>query len=151
VVQKPVCQDTGIVCGKKFRRRGAGQASKQLAMFRPRYLGLALLILGLEIFIGVFVRDTVVRPFLGDVLVVVLLYALLRAFVPAPPSRLAWGVLLFSFLIETLQYFDYVALLHLENNRLLSVMLGRTFSWSDFLAYLSGFLLVLVVDRRTVT
>lgn len=118
-------------------------------MLRPLYLGIALLILAVEVFIGLFVRDTIVRPFVGDVLVVVLLYALLRAFLPASPRTVAVGVLLFSFLIETLQYFDYVALLHLENNRVLSIMLGRTFSWSDYLAYASGFFVVLVAERRT--
>lgn len=116
-------------------------------MFRPRYLALALLILAIEVFIGVFVRDTIVRPFVGDVLVVVLLYTLLRAFLPARPRTVAVGVLLLSFAIETLQYVDYVALLHLENNRLLSIMLGRTFSWSDYLAYATGFLIVLAADR----
>jgi hypothetical protein len=46
-----------------------------------------------------------------------------------------------------LQYFDYVALLGLENNRALSVMLGRTFEWMDFVAYLAGFLSIILIEK----
>ncbi len=110
---------------------------------RFRYLFATLLLLATEIAIALFVHDALIRPFVGDVLVVVLIYCFLRIFFCVP----AWGVLLFACLIEVGQYFDYVRLLGLENNRVLSVMLGRTFSWDDFLAYFVGFLLIVAVDR----
>jgi hypothetical protein len=55
--------------------------------------------------------------------------------------------LLFACCIEILQFFDYVALLHLENNRALSVILGRTFEWIDFIAYFAGFLFIILIEN----
>jgi hypothetical protein len=60
--------------------------------------------------------------------------------------KIAVGVLIFSFTIEILQYFDYVKLLGLENNRVLSVAMGRSFAWEDFIAYFVGFLLIILLE-----
>jgi hypothetical protein len=60
--------------------------------------------------------------------------------------KAAIGVLLFACLIEVFQFFDYVKLLGLENNRILSVAMGRTFELSDFAAYFIGFLLIILAE-----
>lgn len=113
----------------------------------PRHLAAALILLAIEVSIASFARGGFIRGFLGDVLVVALIYCVVRAFAPWPPRPVAWGVLILALSIEVLQYFDYVALLGLENNRLLSIALGRTFSWEDFAAYLTGFGLCRAVER----
>ncbi len=100
-----------------------------------------------EIVIALFVKDTVIRPFVGDVLVVILIYCFLRIFLQIDYRKLAVGVLFFAFTIEILQYFDYVKLLGLENNRVLSIALGRTFAYEDFIAYFVGFLLIILVEK----
>jgi hypothetical protein len=89
--------------------------------------------------IALFIKDTVIRPFIGDALVVLLVYCFLRIFLRNDYWTIALGALLFAFTIEILQYFDYVKLLGLENNRVLSVAMGRTFEWLDFVAYFVGF------------
>ncbi len=76
-------------------------------------------------------------------MVVVLIYCFFRIFLRADYLKIAIGVLVFAFTIEILQYFDYVILLGLENNRILSVAMGRTFELSDFAAYFAGFLLII--------
>ncbi|HIB66328.1 MAG TPA: DUF2809 domain-containing protein, partial [Phycisphaerales bacterium] len=43
----------------------------------PTYLVLTLLLLAVEVYIGLYVRDSFIRPFVGDMLVVVLLYCFL--------------------------------------------------------------------------
>ena len=108
---------------------------------RWRYAGAALALFLVEVGIALWVRDSFVRPFVGDVLVVVLIYLVLRSFLPMAPRRLALGVLVFACSIELLQAVDYVALLGLENIAWLSIALGRTFSWSDLLAYAVGYVL----------
>lgn len=110
--------------------------------FNVKYLLLAAIVLTVEICIALFVKDAIVRPFVGDLLVVILIYCFLRIFLNATYWKLAAGVFLFACVIEVLQYFDYVALLHLENNRVISVMMGRTFEWMDFIAYFTGFLII---------
>jgi hypothetical protein len=115
--------------------------------FNKKYFLLTLLLFAVEIFIALFVEDTIVRPFVGDALVVVLLYCFFRAFLNFSQLKIAVAALFFAFTIEVFQYFDYVKLLGLENNRFLSVIMGRTFEWIDFAAYFIGFLMILSVER----
>lgn len=94
---------------------------------RRFYLLLFLLLLGIEIFIGVFVHDRVIRPYVGDILVVVLIYAFARIFFPEGIRLLSLYVLLSAVLVEVLQYFHLGRLLGLEHCRLAMVILGSTF------------------------
>lgn len=114
--------------------------------FNLRYLLLTIFLFFIELAIALFIKDTVIRPFVGDVLVVILIYCFLRIFLQIDYLKVAVGVLIFAFIIEGLQYFDYVKLLGLENNRVLSVAMGRTFEWSDFIAYFVGGLLIILVE-----
>jgi hypothetical protein len=115
--------------------------------FNLKYLLLTIILFLTEVVIALFITDTLIRPFIGDVLVVVLIYCFLRTFLQIDYRKLAVGVLLFAFTIEILQYFDYVKLLGLENNRILSTAMGRTFERLDFVAYFAGFLLVVVAEN----
>src|SRR5688572_23179077 len=115
--------------------------------FNLKYLSLAAILLAVEISIALFVTDSIVRPFAGDALVVILIYCFFRTFFNIAYWKVAFGVLLFACQIEILQYFDYVALLRLENNRVISVIMGRTFEWMDFVAYLTGFLFIILIER----
>ena len=115
--------------------------------FNPKYLLLFVILFVSEVGIALFFSDTVIRPFLGDVLVVILIYCFFRIFLNVCYWKLAFGVFIFACLIEILQYFDYAKLLGLEQNRILSVALGRTFEWLDFAAYLAGFLIIAAVEK----
>lgn len=114
--------------------------------FNFKYLILTIILFFTELAIALFIEDTIIRPFVGDVLVVALIYCFFRTFLQVDYWKIALGVLLFAFVIEILQYFDYVKLLGLENNRILSVAMGKTFSWLDFAAYLIGFLLIILAE-----
>jgi hypothetical protein len=107
---------------------------------------LAAFLFAVEVGIALFIKDAVVRPFVGDALVVILIYCFFRIFFRVAYRKAALAVFAFAGLIEILQYFDYVARLGLENNRVLSVMLGRTFEWMDFVAYLAGFLFIILIE-----
>ena len=108
---------------------------------------LAIILFLAEVLIALFVKDSLIRPFLGDVLVVVLIYCFVRIFLNVNYRRAAIGVLIFACVIEVLQYFDYVKLLGLEQNRVLSVAMGRTFEWLDFAAYATGFLIIIAAEK----
>lgn len=103
-----------------------------------KYAFITLLILLAEIAIALFVHDRFIRPFVGDLLVVVLLYFGFRTILKAARKSVAIGVLIFALIIEGLQYFNLVELLGLAGNRLASIVLGSTFDWLDLLAYLLG-------------
>ncbi|HEY0459159.1 MAG TPA: DUF2809 domain-containing protein [Pyrinomonadaceae bacterium] len=115
--------------------------------FNGKYLLLAIILFLAEVLIALFVKDSLIRPFLGDVLVVVLIYCFVRIFLNVNYRRAAIGVLIFACVIEVLQYFDYVKLLGLEQNRVLSVAMGRTFEWLDFAAYATGFLIIIAAEK----
>jgi Protein of unknown function (DUF2809) len=116
-------------------------------VFNPKYLLLTAILFAVEVCIALFVKDAFVRPFVGDALVVILIYCFLKIFLDITFWKIALGVFLFACVIEILQYFDYVARLGLENNRALSVILGRTFEPIDFAAYFTGFLFIIFAEK----
>jgi hypothetical protein len=55
------------------------------------------------------------------------------------------GVLLFAYLIETLQYFDLVGKLGLKHSKIANIVIGNSFAWMDMLAYTLGILTIVIV------
>lgn len=106
---------------------------------------LTLACFALEVFIALRVRDAFVRPYLGDVLVVVLMYLALKTVLRAPTAWLAGTTLAIACVIEALQALPLVDVLGIHN-RVLRVALGTTFSWADVLCYAVGAALVVAVE-----
>ncbi len=102
------------------------------------YLLVFFLLLLAEICIACFVRDNFVRPYVGDVLVTVLLCCLCRAlfpgFAPAGP------IFLLAAAVEGLQWLGLAQRLGLQGTAL-GIILGSTFDWKDILCYGLGCLL----------
>ncbi len=116
-------------------------------VFNLRYFYWTVFLLAIEILIGTFIRDSFVRPFIGDVLVVILIYCLLKTFWPIRVRVAALSVLAFACMVEVLQYFKLVNLLGLQQNKLLVIILGATFDWHDILAYTIGTVAILWLDK----
>lgn len=114
--------------------------------FNSKFLIISLLILFIEILIGKYLNDPIIRPFGGDVLVVVLIYSFFRIFLITDYKKVALAVLIFSFVIEFLQAVHYVNWLGLEHNKLMSIILGTSFSVYDLLAYFVGYLICLLFN-----
>ncbi|WP_091148742.1 ribosomal maturation YjgA family protein [Mucilaginibacter pineti] len=115
--------------------------------FNKIYFALTLLLLLIEIFIGTYVHDVVIRPFGGDFLVVILLYCFVKTFFSKPAVPVAIYVLLFAYLVEGSQYFHLVHLLGLQQSKAAVILLGSTFSWADMLCYTLGISLVIAIER----
>jgi len=113
---------------------------------RLKYGLLALLLFGIEILIALYLHDRIIRPYIGDLLVVILIYCFVKALVNAPVFPTALGVLLFAYAVETLQYFHVVELLGLGHSKLARVIIGSSFEWMDMLAYTLGIGLVLSIE-----
>lgn len=112
--------------------------------FNFKFLFLFISILLIEILIAKYLNDAFIRPFGGDVLVVILIYSFFRIFLKTNNKRLALSVLIFSFIIELLQATHYVNWLGLQNNKFWTVVLGTYFSVYDLLAYFLGYLICLL-------
>lgn len=115
--------------------------------FDKGYAALTCALLVTEILIALFVRDAIVRPYVGDALAVVLVYAGLRTVTRLgvmPAAALAFFT---AVLIELSQYFRLLDHIGLSGNRWARVILGSGFDPQDFAAYAAGALTVLIAER----
>src|SRR3954469_23359590 len=117
-------------------------------IFRLGYFLLTLFLFIVEVLIALYVHDKIIRPYIGDVLVVILIYCFCRSFLRVPVKPLAISVLLFAFLIELLQYFQIVRVLGLQDSKIARTVIGVGFEWLDLVAYMVGFVMVLAVEKR---
>lgn len=115
--------------------------------FRKKYFFFFVLLFVVEVLIALYVHDNFVRPYIGDVLVVILLYCFVKFFIKLPVMPVAVGVLIFSFIIEILQYCNIVDHLGLGHSRLARTVIGTSFAWEDIWAYVAGFIVILLVER----
>lgn len=113
-----------------------------------KYAFIAGVIFVIEVLIALFFKDSFIRPLLGDLLVVMLLFSFVRIFYNGSGLKLALSVLLFSFIIEFSQYFRLVELLGLEHYKLATVVLGSTFDFLDLIAYIIGVSISYYLDQR---
>lgn len=115
--------------------------------FNRNYFVLAILLFIIEVLIALFVNDRFIRPYLGDVLVVILIYCFLRSFLKLPILTVAISVLVFSFAIEFLQYLNIVEKLGLEKSKIARTIIGTSSSWLDLLTYIVGIAIVIIVEK----
>ena len=102
------------------------------------YAAATVLLLAVEVLIALFIHDDFIRPYIGDVLVVIAVYTFIRIIVPEKCALLPLFVFIFAVGVEVLQYFDLVTLLGLENNRFLKILLGSVFDLKDIMCYAIG-------------
>jgi hypothetical protein len=115
--------------------------------FSKKYFILAVLLLLIEVLIALYIHDAIIRPYIGDVLVVILIYCFLKSFFRVASLLLAISVFLFACLIEALQYINIVNRLGLQQYRLVRIIIGTSFAWNDILAYATGIVIVLLLEK----
>ena len=91
-----------------------------------------------------------IRHTFGDFIVVILLYYLVKSFIRISSKKLGILVLAFSFIIEILQYINFIKILGLESSRVANLILGNTFSFSDLIAYTLGIITVLIIEKKSI-
>ena len=113
---------------------------------RKNYLLGFFSLLIIEIFIAIFIKDDFIRPYLGDFLVVIMLYCLLMGISRFAIYKSLFIVLVFSFTIEFLQLIDIAKLLQYQPPKPIMIILGNSFSVWDLVAYLLGLLSCLIIE-----
>jgi hypothetical protein len=119
---------------------------KKYLRFHKTYLLFTVLLLLIEIVIALFVHDNFIRPYAGDVLVVILIYCFLKTFLNIPALPTAIAVFLFACSVEYLQFLHITERLGLQNNTAAHIIIGSSFEWLDIAAYAAGTLLLLIVE-----
>ncbi len=121
-------------------------ATKRFGKIRLCFLLGTVALLTVEVLIALFVRDRFVRPYLGDVLVVILLYCVVRCIKPTGWRWLSPGLFLFAVAVEAAQAAQLVCRLGWEDIPFLATLLGTSFSWWDILCYAVGALICAGID-----
>ena len=95
----------------------------------------------IELFIALFVHDAIIRPYIGDVLVTMLVYCFIRTILPVGIRLLPLYVFIFACVVEFLQYLHFIEIVGLSGNPIARTVIGTSFSWVDILCYGAGCLL----------
>jgi Protein of unknown function (DUF2809) len=114
--------------------------------FNKQYFSLTLLLFAIEIMIAKYVHDDFVRPYIGDMLVAILIYCFVKTFINTKIIPTAMLVLLFAYFIEAVQYFKIVNILGLQQYKLARIIIGTSFSLLDILMYTIGIGIVIFVS-----
>jgi len=112
---------------------------------RYYFIGFLLLLL-IEIGIAKYVQDNFVRTYLGDFLVVILLYYFLMMVSNIRVSKGLLIVLFFSFAVEFFQIIDIVKVLQYQPPKIVMIVLGSSFSVWDLLAYSLGIIFCYLLE-----
>ena len=110
------------------------------------YLVLTIFLIFVEVLIALFVHDRFVRPYVGDMIVVIVVYTFVRIFIPEKFRLLPLAVFAFASIVEVLQLFNYVEVLGVGDNRFLRVLLGTSFDIKDIGCYAVGCLVLGVFE-----
>lgn len=112
------------------------------------FLTLTLLLFMIECYIGFYLKDAFIRPFVGDFLVVILIYCFIKIFFEVKPIILGLSVLMFSYFVEILQLFKISDKLGLQKGSIAAILVGNSFSWGDILAYTLGLALIVLIEEK---
>lgn len=118
--------------------------------FSLKYLLISIFIFLIEVLIATKLKDIFfVRAYLGDVIVVILLYTLVKSFFRVNNEKLIGGILIFSCFVEVAQYFKTAEKLGFREGSLMYIVIGNSFSWIDILCYATGCMLLYLFVKMT--
>ncbi|WP_346983565.1 DUF2809 domain-containing protein [Chryseobacterium sp. POE27] len=121
--------------------------------FNLKYFLFSIFLFFIEVLIATVLKDIFfIRAYLGDVIVVILLYTLVKSFVIIKDTRkLILGIFIFSCLIEWTQYFNIADKVGFQPGSIMYIIVGNSFSWIDIACYAAGCLLLLPFTKSEIT
>ena len=112
------------------------------------YLTATVILLIIEVLIALYIHDDFVRPYVGDAIVVIVIYTFVRIFVPEKCRLLPLYVFLFAVVVEILQGIHIVNILGVADNRFLRTLIGDSFDIKDILCYGVGCILLWLYESK---
>lgn len=112
-----------------------------------KYLSVFFILFMIEVIIALFIKDKVIRPFIGDILVIILMYTFIKGVIAKPVKYLPLGLFIFASGVETAQYFRIVEILNLQHNKFASIVIGTTFDFKDILCYFAAMVILMVWEK----
>ena len=105
---------------------------------RILYAVATLFLLLIEVIIALYVHDDFIRPYVGDVLVVIVIYTFIRMIIPEKCRLLPLYIFIFAAGVELLQLAKIVEILGVEDNTFLKTLIGSVFDVKDIVCYAVG-------------
>ena len=113
--------------------------NKMTKKINIKNLMIFIFLLVIEIFIATFVHDNFIRPFIWDLLVVILIFYFIKIFVNSNKNNIKiiiW-IFIFSVFFEFMQYLNLIEILKIQN-KIIKIIIGSVFDWKDILSYWIG-------------
>ena len=117
--------------------------------FKLKPFVIFLLLFLVEVGIALWIDDSIIRPFFGDFLAVIALFFLLKTFLIMSDLNLAFASLIMAYLLEFLQYCNFLKFVGLEKYKIIAIVLGSSFDWRDIFAYTLGIFAVFLFNKET--
>ena len=105
---------------------------------RILYAVATLFLLLIEVIIALYVHDDFIRPYVGDVLVVIVIYTFIRIIVPEKCKLIPLFLFIFAAGVELLQLANIVEILGVADNEFLKILIGSVFDIKDIVCYAVG-------------
>lgn len=113
---------------------------------RIGYLIGLIVLLALESLIAIYVNDQFIRPYIGDILVVIVIYCMVKVIITKRHIWIPLWIFIFAVFIEVLQYLKVIELLGLGDNKFFKIVIGATFDWKDIMCYGIGCFLIAIYE-----
>lgn len=115
------------------------------------WFGLLFLVTGVLVgYIAYYETPVFVRFYLGDVIIMVLMYAFVRMIAPYRFPALCLWLLIFAVVVEGLQYIQILKILGLSDVSWLNTWFGSVGDIKDVICYLAGTAICVVIEKVTV-
>ncbi|NLM48329.1 MAG: DUF2809 domain-containing protein [Epulopiscium sp.] len=114
-----------------------------------KYLFCFIILFLIESLIAIFIHDNFIRPYLGDLLVIILIYCFISIFLKKKIKLLLLYIFIFAVIVEGLQYIHILERLKLNHIPILKIVLGSTFDIKDILCYFIGMVILFLWQKRT--
>ena len=105
---------------------------------RILYAVATLFLLLIEVIIALYVHDDFIRPYVGDVLVIIVIYTFIRIIVPEKCKLIPLFLFVFAAGVELLQLANIVEILGVADNKFLKILIGSVFDIKDIVCYAVG-------------
>lgn len=114
-----------------------------------KYIVSFLVLFIIEALIALFVHDNFIRPYIGDILVIILMYTFIKGIINKNIKFLPIYLFLFALFVEVMQYLKIIEFLNLENNKVASIIMGTSFDVKDILCYFIGSIILIIYENRS--
>ena len=115
---------------------------------RVFYFITTIILLITEVLIALYVHDAFIRPFVGDAIVVIVIYTFVRTFIPEKGRLLPLYIFIFAVVVELLQGIHIVNILGVADNEFLRILIGDSFDIRDIFCYGAGCILLGIYETK---